>query len=166
VGVKEVSEKVWLVTFMHYDLGSFDQEFGRVDCAENPFGAEVSPTGSKKQSGVVLRALENSGDRAGRPSADSGSKAIGWPGYSEARLKPEVASPCHAANREARARDGRSTEFTFHVLRSLGCWPFESRSATLRRCVRWGRHIGASSRPHGRLGFGHAGRGCHRAGET
>jgi hypothetical protein len=60
VGGKEIGEKVWLVTFMHYDIGSFDQEFGRVDCAENPFGAEVSPTGSKKQSGVVLRALENS----------------------------------------------------------------------------------------------------------
>jgi putative transposase len=43
VGVKEVSEKVWLVTFMHYDLGFFDQEFGRVECAENPFGAKVPP---------------------------------------------------------------------------------------------------------------------------
>ncbi len=41
--MKEVSEKVWLVTFMHYDPGFFDQEFGRVECAENPFGAEVSP---------------------------------------------------------------------------------------------------------------------------
>ena len=43
VGVKEVSEKVWLVTFMHYDLGFFDQEFGRVECAENPFGATLLP---------------------------------------------------------------------------------------------------------------------------
>ena len=25
------------------DLGFFDQEFGRVECAENPFGAKVSP---------------------------------------------------------------------------------------------------------------------------
>jgi hypothetical protein len=40
VGVKEVSEKIWLVTF--YDLGFFDQECGRVECAENPFGAKVS----------------------------------------------------------------------------------------------------------------------------
>jgi putative transposase len=38
VGIKEVSEKIWLVTFMHYDLGFFDEE-----CAENPFGAKVSP---------------------------------------------------------------------------------------------------------------------------
>jgi putative transposase len=43
VGIKEVSEKIWLVTFMHYDLGFFDQEYGRVECAENPFGAKVSP---------------------------------------------------------------------------------------------------------------------------
>jgi len=43
VGIKEVSEKIWLVSFMHYDLGFFDQESGRVECAENPFGAKVLP---------------------------------------------------------------------------------------------------------------------------
>ena len=43
VGIKEVSEKVWLVTFMHYDLGFFDRECGRGECAENPAGAEVAP---------------------------------------------------------------------------------------------------------------------------
>jgi putative transposase len=43
VGIKEVSEHVWLVSFMHYDLGFFDHETGRVECAENPFGAKVSP---------------------------------------------------------------------------------------------------------------------------
>jgi len=43
VGIKEVSEKIWLVTFMHYDLGFFDHQAGRVECAENPFGAKVSP---------------------------------------------------------------------------------------------------------------------------
>ena len=25
VGIKEVAEKIWLVTFMHYDLGFFDR---------------------------------------------------------------------------------------------------------------------------------------------
>jgi len=43
VGIKEVSEKIWLVTFMHYDLGFFDQECGRVECAESPFGAKLLP---------------------------------------------------------------------------------------------------------------------------
>jgi putative transposase len=37
VGIKEVSEKIWLVSFMQYDLGFFDHETGRVECAENPF---------------------------------------------------------------------------------------------------------------------------------
>jgi putative transposase len=40
VGVTEVSEKIWLVSFMDYDLGFFDHETGRVECAENPFGAK------------------------------------------------------------------------------------------------------------------------------
>ena len=43
VGVTEISEKIWLVSFMDYDLGFFDHESGRVECAENPFGAKVLP---------------------------------------------------------------------------------------------------------------------------
>ena len=43
VGIKEVSEKIWLVTFMQYDLGFFDHEMGRVECAPNPFSARVLP---------------------------------------------------------------------------------------------------------------------------
>jgi putative transposase len=43
VGIKEVAEKIWLVTFMHYDLGFFDHEAGRVECAPNPFGAKLLP---------------------------------------------------------------------------------------------------------------------------
>jgi len=43
LGIKEVEEKIWLVSFMHYDLGFFDHETGRIECAENPFGAKVLP---------------------------------------------------------------------------------------------------------------------------
>ncbi len=43
VGIKEVAEKIWLVSFMHYDLGFFDHEAGRVECAPNPFGARLLP---------------------------------------------------------------------------------------------------------------------------
>ena len=43
VGIKEIAEKIWLVSFMHYDLGFFDHETGRVECAPNPFGARVLP---------------------------------------------------------------------------------------------------------------------------
>jgi putative transposase len=40
IGIKEVSDKIWLVSFMKYDLGFFDHEAGRVECAENPFAAQ------------------------------------------------------------------------------------------------------------------------------
>jgi len=43
VGVREVADKIWLVSFMNYDLGFFDQECGRVTSAENPFDAKVLP---------------------------------------------------------------------------------------------------------------------------
>ena len=43
VGIREIEEKIWLVSFMHYDLGFFDHETGRVECADNPFAAKVLP---------------------------------------------------------------------------------------------------------------------------
>ena len=43
VGIKEIAEKIWLVSFMQYDLGFFDHEAGRVECAPNPFAAKLLP---------------------------------------------------------------------------------------------------------------------------
>jgi hypothetical protein len=43
VGVTEVADRVWLISFMHFDLGYFDHESGRVKCAPNPFSAKVLP---------------------------------------------------------------------------------------------------------------------------
>ena len=43
VGIKEVADKIWLVSFMQYDLGFFDHETGRVESAHNPFEAKVLP---------------------------------------------------------------------------------------------------------------------------
>ena len=40
VGVKQVAYRVWMVSFMDYDLGFFDDETGRIECAENPYGAK------------------------------------------------------------------------------------------------------------------------------
>jgi putative transposase len=37
VGIREVEEQVWLVSFLDYDLGFFDTEKGRVEPAPNPF---------------------------------------------------------------------------------------------------------------------------------
>src|SRR3989449_5579469 len=47
VGVTQVGEHVWLVTFMHYDLGYFDDETCRLEPIENPFGAKVLPMSSE-----------------------------------------------------------------------------------------------------------------------
>jgi len=41
VGIKQVSEEIWLVTFMDYDLGYFDHETCRLEPVENPFGPRV-----------------------------------------------------------------------------------------------------------------------------
>ena len=43
VGIKQVSEDIWLVTFMDYDLGYFDHETCRLEPLKNPFGAKVLP---------------------------------------------------------------------------------------------------------------------------
>ena len=40
VGIREVADQIWLVSFMDYDLGFFDQEQGRVESATNPFAPE------------------------------------------------------------------------------------------------------------------------------
>jgi putative transposase len=40
VGITEVADKIWLVSFMEYDLGFFDEEVGRVEPATNPFVPE------------------------------------------------------------------------------------------------------------------------------
>ena len=43
VGVTQVGERVWLVTFMRYDLGYFDDETCRLEPIENPFAPNVLP---------------------------------------------------------------------------------------------------------------------------
>ena len=43
VGVKQVSDRIWLVTFMDYDLGYFDDETCRLEPIDNPFGPKVLP---------------------------------------------------------------------------------------------------------------------------
>ena len=41
VGIKEVEEGIWLVSFMNYDLGYFDLEEKTLQPLENPFGPKV-----------------------------------------------------------------------------------------------------------------------------
>jgi putative transposase len=42
-GVTQVGERVWLVTFMRYDLGYFDDETCRLEPIDNPFAPKLSP---------------------------------------------------------------------------------------------------------------------------
>jgi putative transposase len=37
VGIRELADEIWLVSFMDYDLGFFDKETGRVEPGPNPF---------------------------------------------------------------------------------------------------------------------------------
>jgi putative transposase len=43
VGITQVGERVWLVSFMQYDLGYFDDETIRIEPIDNPFRAKVLP---------------------------------------------------------------------------------------------------------------------------
>jgi putative transposase len=43
VGVTQVGERIWLVTFMTYDLGYFDDETCRLEPIENPFAPKLLP---------------------------------------------------------------------------------------------------------------------------
>lgn len=48
VGIREVADDVWLVSFMHYDLGFFDRTLNRVEpVGENPFAPKVLPMSSE-----------------------------------------------------------------------------------------------------------------------
>jgi transposase InsO family protein len=43
VGIKEVDEGIWIVSFMQYDLGYIDLEQKTLQPLDNPFGARLSP---------------------------------------------------------------------------------------------------------------------------
>ena len=46
VGIKDVADQVWLVSFMDFDLGFFDEQDNRVAAADNPFQTKVLPMSS------------------------------------------------------------------------------------------------------------------------
>ena len=40
IGIREVEDRIWLVSFLDYDLGFFDQDEGRVEPTTNPFAVK------------------------------------------------------------------------------------------------------------------------------
>jgi putative transposase len=47
VGIKQVEDRLWLVSFMDYDLGYFDDTECRLEPLDNPFGAKLLPMSSE-----------------------------------------------------------------------------------------------------------------------
>jgi transposase InsO family protein len=43
LGIREVDDGIWLVSFMHYDLGYIDLEQRTLQTLDNPFGPRLSP---------------------------------------------------------------------------------------------------------------------------
>ena len=43
LGLREVETDVWLVSFMHYDLGYIDLEARTLQTIDSPFGSRLSP---------------------------------------------------------------------------------------------------------------------------
>ena len=43
VGIKEVDDGIWLVSFMDYDLGYFDLDTRMLEPLDNPFGPRLLP---------------------------------------------------------------------------------------------------------------------------
>jgi putative transposase len=43
VGIRQVEDRLWLVSFMEYDLGYFDDTECRLEPIDNPFGAKLLP---------------------------------------------------------------------------------------------------------------------------
>ena len=53
----QVGERIWLVTFMQYDLGYFDDETCRLEPIDNPFGPKVLPMCSAPSVRIVVARL-------------------------------------------------------------------------------------------------------------
>ena len=72
VGVRQVEDDVWLVSFMDYDLGYFDLESNKVQALDNPFGPKVLGVWAVKSVNHVLGILCKPCDRF-TPLCDGGS---------------------------------------------------------------------------------------------
>ena len=47
VGISEVGDDIWVVTFLDYDLGYFDVDSKRLEPIDNPFSPKVLPMSSE-----------------------------------------------------------------------------------------------------------------------
>jgi transposase InsO family protein len=69
VGIREVENGIWLVSFMSYDLGYIDLEEKTLQPVENPFGAHAEPTPLPAQSNSLEAPGETEASNAGEQLA-------------------------------------------------------------------------------------------------
>ena len=75
VGIKQVSEQIWLVSFMDYDLGYFDHETCRLEPIENPFGPKVlGPLSASGPAAARAKPRAQSAIIAGHVPGDGGAR--------------------------------------------------------------------------------------------
>ena len=76
VGIREVDDQVWQVSFLEYDPGYFDQDEDRVEPGPNPFAPDTVLTMCPKKMVVrdgtepSTRGFSHRVDARKRPSAD------------------------------------------------------------------------------------------------
>jgi hypothetical protein len=67
VGIKEVHDDIWLVSFMDYDLGYFDLETRELEPLDNPFGprlrnrAKCGKRSTEHSKGIGKKRLSSTG---------------------------------------------------------------------------------------------------------
>ena len=64
VGIKEVDDGIWIVSFMRYDLGYIDLEARTLQPLDNPFGAGMSPMSSVRSVAWVRAGWVRAGEAA------------------------------------------------------------------------------------------------------
>ena len=75
VGIKQVSEQIWLVSFMDYDLGYFDHETCRLEPIENPFGPKVlGPLSASGPAAALAKPRAHRALLAGHVLGDGGAR--------------------------------------------------------------------------------------------
>ena len=61
IGIKQTDDHIWLVSFMDYDLGYFDDETCQLEPLQNPFGLKVLPMSWNKRNSCVRNGPVNGG---------------------------------------------------------------------------------------------------------
>ncbi len=74
LGIKEVDDGIWLISFMRYDLGYIDLEQRTLQTIDNPFGTRLSPMSQGHSVAYVFGLY--TGWRKWLPGSDSNRRPI------------------------------------------------------------------------------------------